>query len=167
MDSSNDSSSGSTAMFAAPAIAESPDTQQSASSGVGHDHSHSSWKEVGHNVWSKDGEKKRSSSASLSTPRRSAKAVMNPLRKEKGRSKSPTVRQSSPRKTRHSGREWKRLRAIWLCYKNHMNVMTMAMLRAFRNCFGTASSSHPQKIRRTTSRSCSIHRFSTWEDRTI
>ena len=83
----NDSSSGSTGMFAAPAIADSPDTQRSASSGVSHDQSHSSWKEVGHAVWSRDGEKKRSSSASLSTPRRSVKG---PVRKEKGRSKSPT-----------------------------------------------------------------------------
>ena len=44
--------------------------------------------EVGHAMWSKDGEKRRSSSASLSTPRRSVK--------EKGRSKSPTG--SSPSK---------------------------------------------------------------------
>ena len=70
-----------------PAIADSPDTQQSASSGNSHDQSHSSWKEVGHAVWSRDGEKKRSSSASLSTPRRS---VMSPVKKERGRSKSPT-----------------------------------------------------------------------------
>ena len=92
----NDSSSGSTGMLAVPAIADSPDTQQSASSGISHDLSHSSWKEVGHAVWSKDGEKKRSSSASLSTPRRSVKGVMSPARKEKGRSKSPTG--SSPSK---------------------------------------------------------------------
>ena len=52
-------------MLAAPFIADSPDTQQSASSDISHDLSHSSWKEVGHAVWSKDGEKKRSSSASL------------------------------------------------------------------------------------------------------
>ena len=73
-----------------PAIADSPDTQQSASSDISHDLSHSSWEEVGHAVWSKDGEKKRSSSASLSTPRRSVKGVMSPARKEEGRSKSPT-----------------------------------------------------------------------------
>ena len=36
------------------------------------------------------GPDKKTSSASLSTPRRSAKAVMSPVRKEKGRSKSPT-----------------------------------------------------------------------------
>ena len=92
----NDSSSGSTGMLAVPAIADSPDTQQSASSGISYDLSHSSWKEVGHAVWSKDGEKKRSSSASLSTPRRSVKGVMSPARKEKGRSKSFTG--SSPSK---------------------------------------------------------------------
>ena len=86
----NDSSSGSTGMIAVPAIADSPDTQQSASSGISHDQSHSSWKEAGHAAWSKDGEKKRSSSASLSTPRRSVKGVMSPARKEKERSKSPT-----------------------------------------------------------------------------
>ena len=83
-------------MLAVPAIADSPDTQQSASSDISHDLSHSSWKEVGHAVWSKDGEKKRSSSASLSTPRRSVKGVMSPVRKEEGRSKSPTG--SSPSK---------------------------------------------------------------------
>ena len=75
---------------------DSPDTQQSASSDISHDLSHSSWKEVGRAVWSKDGEKKRSSSASLSTPRRSVKGVMSPVRKEEGRSKSPTG--SSPSK---------------------------------------------------------------------
>ena len=37
----NDSSSGSTGMIAVPAIADSPDTQQSASSGISHDLSHS------------------------------------------------------------------------------------------------------------------------------
>ena len=89
-------SSGSTGMLAVPAIADSPDTQQSASSDISHDLSHSSWKEVGHAVWSKDGEKKRSCSASLSTPRRSVKGVMSPARQEKGRSKSPTG--SSPSK---------------------------------------------------------------------
>ena len=83
-------------MLAVPAIADSPDTQESASSGVSHDLSHSSWKEVGHAVWPKDGEKRRSSSASLSTPRRSVKGVMSPVSKEKGRSKSPTG--SSPSK---------------------------------------------------------------------
>ena len=92
----NDSSSGSTGMLAVPAIADSSDTQQSASSGISHDLSHSSWKEIGHAVWSKDGEKKRSSSASLSTPRRSVKGVMSPARKEKGRSKS--LAGSSPSK---------------------------------------------------------------------
>ena len=92
----NDSSSGSTGMLAVPAIADSPDTQQSASSGTSHDLAHLSWKEVGHAVWSKDGEKKRSSSASLSTPKRSVKGVMSPVRKEKRRSKSPTG--SSPSK---------------------------------------------------------------------
>ena len=75
----NDSSSGSTGMFAVPAIADSPDTQQSASSGISHDQSHSSWKEVGHAVWPRDGEKKTSSSASLSAPRTS----VNPVRREK------------------------------------------------------------------------------------
>ena len=92
----NDSSSGSTGMLAVPAIADSPDTQQSANSGISNDLSHSPWKEVGHAVWSKDGEKKRSSSASLSTPRRSVKGVMSPARKEKGRSQAPTG--SSPSK---------------------------------------------------------------------
>ena len=101
----NDSSSGSTGMLAVPAIADSPDTQQSASSGISHDLSHSSWKEVGHAVWSKDGEKKRSSSASLSTPRRSVKGVMSPVRKEKGRSKSPTG--SSPSKITHKNKTLK------------------------------------------------------------
>ena len=47
----NDSSSGSTGMPAVPAIADSPHTQQSASSGISHDPSHSSWKEVGHAGW--------------------------------------------------------------------------------------------------------------------
>ena len=92
----NDSSSGSTGMFAVPAIADSPDTQQTASSGISHDQSHSSWKEVGHAVWPRDGEKKRSSSAASATPRRSVKGVMSPVKKEKGRSKSPTG--SSPSK---------------------------------------------------------------------
>ena len=92
----NDSSSGSTGMLAVPAIADSPGPEQSASYDISHDLSHSSWKEVGHAVWPKDGEKKRSSSASLSTPRRSVKGVMSPVRKEKGRSKSPTG--SSPSK---------------------------------------------------------------------
>ena len=134
----NDSSSGSTGVFAVLAIADPPDTQQSASSGISHDRSHSSWKEVGHAVWSRDGEKKRSSSASLSTPRRSVKGVMSPVSKEKGRSKSPTGsnRQRSPKRTRPSGRKWKRLRANWLCYRSHMSVTTVAMLRAFRNWNG-------------------------------
>ena len=83
-------------MLAAPAIADSPDTQLSAGSGISQDLSQSSWREVGHAVWSKDGEKKRSSSASLPTPRRSVKGVMSPARKEKGRSKSPAL--SSPSK---------------------------------------------------------------------
>ena len=83
--SGNDSSSGSTGMLAVPTIADCPDTQQSASSGISHNQSHSSWREVGHAVWSRDGEEKRSSSASLSTPRRSVKGVMSPVRKEKGR----------------------------------------------------------------------------------
>ena len=49
-----------------PAIADSPDTEQSARSDITNDQSHSSWKEVGHAVWPRDGEKKRPSSASLS-----------------------------------------------------------------------------------------------------
>ena len=54
----NDSSSGSTGMLAVPAIAGPPNTQQSASAGISHDLSHSSWREVGPTVWSKDGEEK-------------------------------------------------------------------------------------------------------------
>ena len=135
---------GSTGMFAVPASAVSPDTQQSASSGISHDQSHSSWKEVGHAVWSRDGEKKRLSSASLSTPRRSVKGVMSPVKKEKGPSK--IIQENTT------------LRNLAMLQES-LNVMTMAMSRAFRSWSGelVCRSPYPQKIRRTTSRSCSIH----------
>ena len=121
-------------MLAVPAIADSPDTQQSANSGISHDLSHSSWKEVGHAVWPKDGEKKRSSSASLSTPRRSVKGVMSPARKEKGRSKSPTG--SSPSKITQENKTLKQEVEEAKRYRSHMNVTTRAMSRASRNWNG-------------------------------
>ena len=63
------------------------------------------------------GEKKRSSSASLSTPRRSVKAVMSPVRKRRGQNRPQVqVRQRSLKRTRPPGRKWKRLRAIWKIY---------------------------------------------------
>ena len=131
-------SSGSTGMFAVPAIADSPDTQQSASSGISHDQSHSSWKEVGHTSWSKDGERKRSSSASLSTPRRSAKSVMSPVRKEKRAiqiaCRLQSVKDHSGEKDPQtgSGRGYAQFGYATI----HINVTTMAMSRAFRNWNG-------------------------------
>ena len=50
----NSSSTSSANMIAAPAIGDSPDTQQSASSGISRDHSNSSWRNVSHTLWSKD-----------------------------------------------------------------------------------------------------------------
>ena len=147
-------------LLAVPAIADSPDTQQSASSGISHDLSHSSWKEVGHAVWPKDGEKKRSSSASLSIPRRSVKGVMSP-RKEKERSKSPTG--SSPSKTTQ---ENKTLKQEVEEAKRNLAMLQESVERDDQGnagtgtesrYVGTTSSPYPQKIRRTTSRSCSLH----------
>ena len=137
-----------------PAIADSRDTQQSASSGISHDPSHSSWKEVGHAVWSKDGEKKRSSSASISTPRRSVKGVMSPARKEKPN--RLTLKQEVEEAKRN-------LAMLQESYErdDQGNVTRIQELER------RAGSPHPQKMRRTTSRSCSIHRHSTWEDKAI
>ena len=135
----DDSSSGSTGMFAAPAIADSPDTQQSAGSGISHDQSHSSWKEVGHAVWPRDGEKKRSSSASLSTPRRCERRHESCQKRKRAievayRLKS--VKDDSGEQDPQAGSGGGDV-TIWLCYRSHtsrdLNFASFACLPYMSN----------------------------------